>query len=94
MQCYNLKKQLDEELLKTMEVDEVKRLNFAQKYNAVTANKSDLSDNGTVLPSRQQDEIRVDDLFTHIDSVYKTVNYIKKNQSTLVIMSRIIVIIV
>ena len=85
-QIYNLKKQLDEELLKTMEFDEVKRLNFAQKYNAVAANKSDLSDNGSTLPSRQQDEITADDLFTHIDSVYKTVNYIKKNQSTLKLM--------
>lgn len=65
-QIYDLKKQLDEELLKTMDFEEVKRLNFAQKYKAAA--------------------IVGNDLFAHIDSVYKTVNYIKKNQSMLKLM--------
>lgn len=79
-QIYGLKKQLDEELLKTMNFEEVKRLNFAQKYKAAAGlgcrlGKADLL-SGNALGG----------LFSHIDSVYKTVNYIKKNQSTLKLM--------
>lgn len=79
-QIYNLKRQLDEELLKTMDFEEVKRLNFAQKYKVAAISgcrldKADLlSDNA------------VGGLFAHIDSIYKTINYIKKNQSTLKLM--------
>lgn len=79
-QIYRLKKQLDEELLKTMDFEEIKRLNFAQKYKAAAGlgcrlGKADLLSDNTA-----------GDLFVHIDSIYKTVNYIKKNQSTLKLM--------